>query len=67
MATAMPKTYRERIPRRAGPTARGRGARDAQRALGPLGWTLLGAAAGLWLGMAMAIVRGAKAKSGRAR
>jgi hypothetical protein len=66
LATAYAKAYRERIPRRAGLTTRGRGARDAQRALGPLGWTLLGAAAGLWLGMAVAIVRDGLAGSARA-
>jgi hypothetical protein len=57
LATAYAKAYREQIPRRAGLTTTGRGARDAQRTLGPVGWTLLGAAAGLWLGMAIAIVR----------
>jgi hypothetical protein len=61
LATAYARAYREGIPRRAGLTTRGRGARDAQRALGPLGWTLLGAAAGLWLGMALAIVRQGRA------
>jgi hypothetical protein len=61
LATAYAKAYRQEIPRRAGLTTRGRGARDAQRTLGPLGWTLLGGAAGLWLGMALAIVRSAKA------
>jgi len=57
LATAYAKAYREEIPLRAGLTTTGRGARDAQRTLGPVGWTLLGAAAGLWLGMALAIVR----------
>jgi hypothetical protein len=57
LATAYAKAYREEIPRRPGLTTTGRGARDAQRTLGPVGWTLLGAAAGLWLGMAIAIVR----------
>jgi hypothetical protein len=57
LATAYAKAYREQIPRRAGLTTSGRGARDAQRTLGPVGWTLLGGAAGLWLGMAIAIVR----------
>jgi hypothetical protein len=57
LATGYAKAYREQIPRRAGLTTTGRGARDAQRTLGPVGWTLLGAAAGLWLGMAVAIVR----------
>jgi len=57
LATAYARAYREQIPRRAGLTTSGRGARDAQRTLGPVGWTLLGGAAGLWLGMAIAIVR----------
>jgi hypothetical protein len=57
LATAYAKAYRSEIPRRAGLTTHGRGARDSQRTLGPLGWTLLGGAAGLWLGMALAIVR----------
>jgi hypothetical protein len=57
LATAYARAYREQIPPRAGLTTRGRGARHAQRTLGPLGWTLLGGAAGLWLGMAVAIVR----------
>jgi hypothetical protein len=57
LATAYARAYREQIPPRAGLTTTGRGARDAQRTLGPVGWTLLGGAAGLWLGMAIAIVR----------
>jgi hypothetical protein len=57
LATAYAKSYRSEIPRRAGLTTQGRGARDSQRSLGPIGWTLLGGAAGLWLGMALAIVR----------
>jgi hypothetical protein len=61
LATAYARAYREVIPRRAGLTTQGRGARDAQRTLGPLGWTLLGGAAGLWLGMALAIVRQGRA------
>jgi hypothetical protein len=56
LATAYAKAFRREIPRRPGLTTRGRGARDAQQMLGPLGWTLLGGAAGLWLGMALAIV-----------
>jgi hypothetical protein len=62
LATAYAKAYREQIPRRAGLTTSGRGARDAQRTLGPVGWTLLGGAAGLWLGMAIAIVRQGRRK-----
>jgi hypothetical protein len=57
LATAYAMAYREQVPRRAGLTTRGRGTRTAQRTLGPVGWTLLGGAAGLWLGMAVAIVR----------
>ena len=57
LATAYAMAYREQVPRRAGLTTRGRGTRTAQRTLGPIGWTLLGGAAGLWVGMAIAIVR----------
>jgi hypothetical protein len=67
LATAYAMAYREQVPRRAGLTTRGRGTRTAQRTLGPIGWTLLGGAAGLWLGMAIAIVRqgtGARKPSG---
>jgi hypothetical protein len=66
LATAYAKAYRREIPPRPGLTTRGRGARDAQRTLGPLGWTLLGGAAGLWLGMALAIVRAGRAASRQA-
>jgi hypothetical protein len=67
LATAYAKAYRSEIPRRAGVTAQGRGARDAQRPLGPAGWTLLGGAAGLWLGMALAILRDGRASRGSGR
>jgi hypothetical protein len=63
LATAYAKAYRRAIPPRPGLTTRGRGARDAQRTLGPLGWTLLGGAAGLWLGMALAIVRDGRTRA----
>jgi hypothetical protein len=66
LATAYAMAYREQIPRRAGLTTRGRGTRTAQRTLGPIGWTLLGGAAGLWLGMALAIVRGGRARASTA-
>lgn len=62
LATAYAKAYREQIPQRAGLTTQGRGARDSQRTLGPVGWTLLGAGAGLWLGMAVAIIRQGRRK-----
>jgi hypothetical protein len=61
LATAYAKAYRSEIPRRAGLTTSGRGARDAQRTLGPAGWMLLGGAAGLWLGMALAILGAGRA------
>jgi hypothetical protein len=67
LATAYAKAYRREIPQRPGVTTRGRGAREAHPTLGPLGWTLLGGAAGLWLGMALAIVRAGRARSGSAR
>jgi hypothetical protein len=57
LATAYAKAFRGEIPPRPGLTTRGQGARDAQRTLGPIGWILLGGGAGLWLGMALAIVR----------
>ena len=65
LATAYAMAYREQVPRRAGLTTRGRGTRTAQRTLGPIGWTLLGGAAGLWLGMAIAIVRQGRASPRR--
>ena len=65
LATAYAMAYREQIPRRAGLTTSGRGARNAQRTLGPVGWTLLGAAGGLWLGMVLAIVRHGRASPRR--
>ncbi len=44
----------------------GRGARARRgRPLGPLGWALLGGAAGLWLGAAVAIVRSGSARAPR--
>jgi hypothetical protein len=68
LATAYAMAYREQVPRRPGVTTRGRGTRTAQRTLGPVGWTLLGGAAGLWLGMAVAIVRQGRARpAARAR
>jgi hypothetical protein len=65
LATAYAKAFRRQIPSRPGLTTTGRGARDAERTLGPVGWTLLGGAAGLWLGMALAIVRHGRARTHR--
>jgi hypothetical protein len=57
LATAYADAFRSQIPDRPGLTTSARHARDAERTLGPVGWTLLGGAAGLWLGMAVAILR----------
>jgi hypothetical protein len=61
LATGYAKAYRREIPPAPGLTTRGHGAHDAERKLGPVGWILLGGGAGLWIGMALAIVLGAKA------
>jgi hypothetical protein len=67
LATAYAKAFRREIPTTPGLATRGRGARDAQPGLGPLGWALLGGAAGLWIGGALAILRaGLAARSGSA-
>jgi hypothetical protein len=63
LATAYARAFREEIPTTPGLATQGRGARDAQPELGPLGWALLGGAAGLWLGAALAILT--KARSAR--
>jgi hypothetical protein len=60
LATAYARAFRAEIPARPGLTVTGRGARSAERTLGPVGWTLLGGAAGLWLGAALAILLGAR-------
>jgi hypothetical protein len=58
LATGYAKSFRRAIPDDGGLPLRGAGARTAQGVLGPLGWTLLGAFVGFWLGLALAIVRG---------
>jgi hypothetical protein len=63
LATAYARAYRQEIPRRAGLTTQARGAGEAYRTLGPIGWALLGGAAGLWLGMVLAIVRQGRART----
>jgi hypothetical protein len=67
LATAYAKAFRREIPPRPGLTTRVVAARDAERTLGPVGWTLLGGAAGLWLGMALAILRAGLRKRIRAQ
>ena len=63
LANAYAKAYRQSIPPEPGLIARVRGAAAAERDLGPFGWTLLGGAAGLWLGMALAILLDARSGS----
>lgn len=64
LATAYARAIRLTLRLEPGLETRGRGARDAQPVLGPPGWALLGAAAGLWLGAAVAIVRSGSATPG---
>jgi hypothetical protein len=65
LATAYAKAIKSSLRRQPGLGTRGRGARSAKRALGPLGWGLLGGAAGLWLGAAAAIVRSGSGRAPR--
>ena len=62
LATAYAEAIRGTIPHTPGLATRGQGARDSQPTLGPAGWALLGAAGGLWLGMALAIVLAARSR-----
>jgi hypothetical protein len=57
LATAYAKSVKQALRPVPGLATRGRGARTAERGLGPAGWGLIGAAAGLWLGAAVVIVR----------
>ena len=56
LATAYAKAVRRSIPDEPGLLTRGRGARDAQPELSPLGWALLGGVSGLWVGAALSIL-----------
>jgi hypothetical protein len=67
LATGYAKAFRAAIPDDRGLPVRGRGARVAQRELGPLGWAGLGAFAGLAVGIALTLLRnGLRRGSGRA-
>jgi hypothetical protein len=57
LATAYARAIRRSLPRQPGLATLGRGARTAARPMGTVGWGLLGAAGGLWLGAAAAILR----------
>jgi hypothetical protein len=65
LATAYARAFRSEIPRRAGLTTTAQGTRAAQPGLSPAGWALLGGAAGLWLGVAVAIVLDGRASRRR--
>jgi hypothetical protein len=65
MATAYAKALKRSLRPVPGLATRGRGARRARLAPSPLAWALLGAAAGLWLGVAAAIVRSGSARAPR--
>ena len=67
LATGYAQAVRAAIPDDRGLPVRGRGARAAQRELGPLGWAGLGAFAGLAVGIALTLIRnGLRRGSGRA-
>jgi hypothetical protein len=57
LATAYAKAVKQTLVLQPGLATRGRGARTAERPLGPLGWGVIGGAVGLWLGAAVTIVR----------
>jgi hypothetical protein len=67
LATGYARAFRASIPDEPGLATRGRGARDAQPELGPLGWALLGGAGGLWVGAALAILYEGLVSRGSAR
>ena len=68
-AVALATTYAEAVKRALQPVpglaTHGRGAHRARRSPGPLAWAVLGAGAGLWLGVAAAIVRRGSARAPR--
>jgi hypothetical protein len=65
LATAQAKAIKRALPAQRGLHTIGRGARRARRGPSPLAWALLGAAGGLWLGVAAAIVRSGSARAPR--
>ena len=56
LATAYAKAVKSALPVEPGLNTRGQGARRAQLERGPLAWGLIGAAVGLWIGAALAIL-----------
>ena len=66
LATAYAKAVKRSLPVKPGLNTSGRGARRAQLERGPLAWSLIGAAAGLWLGAALWIlIRRGSARAAR--
>jgi hypothetical protein len=57
LATGYAKAVKLSLRKVPGLATRGRGARTAERSLGPVGWAVIGGAVGLWLGAAVTIVR----------
>lgn len=65
LATAYAKAIRRSLRTEPGLVTRGRGARAAEPMLGPFGWSVLGATAGLFAGAALAILRSGSARGSR--
>jgi hypothetical protein len=65
LATAHARAIKRALSPQRGLHTIGRGARRARRGPSPLAWALLGAAAGVWLGVAAAIVRSGSARAPR--
>ena len=67
LATGYARAFRQAIPDDRGLPTRGIGARAAEGELGPVGWGLIGAMAGLGVGVALALlIDGLSRGSGRA-
>lgn len=65
LATAYAKALKRSLRRVPGLATQGRAAHRARLAPGPFAWALLGAAGGLWIGVAVAIVRSGSARAPR--
>jgi hypothetical protein len=65
LATAYAKALKRSLRRVPGLTTQGRAAHRARLAPGPFVWALLGAVGGLWIGLAVAIVRSGSGRGPR--
>jgi hypothetical protein len=65
LATAYAKALKHSLRRVPGLTTQGRAAHRARLAPGPFVWALLGAVGGLWIGVAVAIVRSGSGRAAR--